>query len=407
MNDGSSEQLNKIYPVNGVRLASHAAGIKVQGRADMVLIEIAEGSSVAGVFTRNVFCAAPVTVARQHLASVTPRYFLINAGNANAGTGEQGMRDALESCELVASLMDCKKSQVLPFSTGVIGQVMPMTAIHSGIKVLSQNLRDDAWLDAANAIMTTDTVSKVVSKQLDIDGVLITVTGIAKGSGMICPNMATMLAYIFTDASVEASVLQHCLGQVSDASFNRITVDGDTSTNDACMLVATGVAGITRIDTTESRAYRDFNEAIEAVSTVLAQMIVRDGEGATKFITVSVVEGKDEEECAQVAYTVAHSPLVKTAFFASDPNWGRILAAIGRAGLQTFEIERVSIYLDDICIVNKGEPAVDYQEAHGQRVMDQDEITVKIVLGRGHAQQTVWTCDFSYDYVKVNAEYRT
>jgi glutamate N-acetyltransferase/amino-acid N-acetyltransferase len=372
-----------------------------------VVIELCENAACAAVFTRNAFCAAPVTVARTHLAQSAPRLLLINTGNANAGTGAQGLNDARACCEALAQLGGCSANEILPFSTGVIGEPLPVNKIQAGLRTAYANLDPAGWNDAAHGIMTTDTVAKGSSRQINIDGVVITVTGIAKGSGMIRPDMATMLAFIATDAGISPAVLQHCLEQAMPASFNRITVDGDTSTNDACVLIATGKSTVPCINSHTDPAYHLISAAVTEICAELAQAIVRDGEGATKFITVEVNGGASEAECAAVAYSVAHSPLVKTAFFACDPNWGRILAAVGRAGLTDLDIENITIHLDEICIVQHGARAAEYTEQQGQDVMNREEITVRIELGRGTHSATVWTCDFSYDYVRINAEYRT
>jgi len=392
-----------VFPVMGVRLATAAAGIRKPNRQDVLLIEIADGATSAAMFTRNAFCAAPVTLARQHLDSISPRYLLINSGNANAGTGEQGMQAATRSCQAVADQCGCKMEEVLPFSTGVIGEPLPIDKISAVLKDLQQNLRADTWQAAAQAIMTTDTQPKIVSRQVKMGDISVTLTGIAKGSGMIRPNMATMLSFLATDAGLEQKVLQACLRNSVNKSFNRITVDGDTSTNDAVVIMATGRSGVT----VEASNLADFQSALDEVCVELARAIVRDGEGATKLINVVVEQGTDEQECAKVAYAIAHSPLVKTAFFASDPNWGRILAAVGYAGIDNLDIDNIQIYLDDVCIVREGGRAASYTEEQGQRVMQQSEITVRVILQRGKAATTVWTCDFSYDYVKINAEYRT
>jgi len=399
-------QLPELDSVAGVRLSAQAAQVRYEGRNDLVVMELAEGSTCAAVFTRNAFCAAPVIVAREHLAQTSPRYLLINSGNANAGTGAPGLEDARRSCAALAQRAGCKAAQVLPFSTGVIGERLPVGRIESALDGALGALSADNWSAAAHAIMTTDTVAKGVSKTLEVGGRRVTITGMAKGSGMIRPDMATMLAYVATDARVEAEALQDCLQQAVNRSFNRITVDGDTSTNDACVLVATGGAGAPVIDAAHAD-YPAFCAAVSDVCARLAQLVVRDGEGATKFVTVCVETGRDSEECLQVAYTVAHSPLVKTALFASDPNWGRILAAVGRAGLAHLDIERVELWLDDVCIVRDGGVASDYREADGQRVMNRDEILVRIVLGRGDANETIWTTDLSHDYVSINADYRS
>ncbi|GAB4356060.1 MAG: bifunctional glutamate N-acetyltransferase/amino-acid acetyltransferase ArgJ [Immundisolibacter sp.] len=395
-----------LTPIAGVRLAAAAAGVRKPGRDDVVLLELAGGSRAAAVFTQNAFCAAPVTVARRHLAAAAPRYLLINAGNANAGTGEAGLAAALACCRAAAQIGGCAVEAVVPFSTGVIGESLPVERITAALPGLYGRLTADGWGTAARAIMTTDTVAKGRSVRADTAQGSIQVTGIAKGSGMIHPNMATMLAFIATDAAVPPVVLDTCLRRAVAGSFNCITVDGDTSTNDACVLLATGQGpiSITALDTPAGRALQ---QAVDAVCLALAQAIVRDGEGATKFISVRVTAGRDADECRAVAYAIARSPLVKTAFFASDPNWGRLLAAVGYAGLSALDIAAVSIYLGEVCIVRNGARAPDYTEAQGQEVMARAEIPVTVVLGRGDAEATVWTCDFSYDYVRINAEYRT
>ncbi len=399
-------QPETIPPVKGVQLAATIAGIKRGDRPDLVLIRFAAGSVCAGVFTRNAFCAAPVTVAKRHLAASSPQALLINSGNANAGTGGQGLRDAEQCCRLLAGAIGCAEQEVLPFSTGVIGQDLPMDRMAAAIERLPGELAEDAWNEAAAAIMTTDTVAKACARSLDIDGTPVTISGIAKGSGMIRPDMATMLAFVATDAAVDRDWLQQCLETAVDVSFNCITVDGDTSTNDACMLAATGASGSRVLDGSCDDS-KLFLAALIGVCIELAQAIVRDGEGATKFVTVAVDSAATVDEARQVAYTVAHSPLVKTALFASDPNWGRILAAVGRAGIDDLDIDGVSIFLDDVCIVSDGGRDPDYRESMGQKVMGQDEIGIRISLGRGREQATVWTTDLSYDYVKINAEYRT
>ncbi len=396
-----------MHPVAGVRIATTAAGIKYPGRTDLVAFELAAGSQCAAVFTRNAFCAAPVVVARDHLSATAPRMLLINSGNANAGTGEQGYQDALQSCALLADATGCSTNEVLPFSTGVIGESLPMEKFEASMASLSAGFDADHWRDAAHGIMTTDTLPKGLSRQIMIGDECVTITGIAKGSGMICPNMATMLAYVATDANIDPELLQQCLQDAVERSFNCISVDGDTSTNDACVLMATGKGMAVAIDDETSDAYVQFCQAVTEVCVVLAQAIVRDGEGATKFITIDVEGGENEADCRQVAYTVAHSPLVKTAFFASDPNWGRILAAVGRAGIATLNIGQVSIYLDNLCIVRDGGRAAEYTEAAGDAVMQQEEITVRIVLGDAPHRAQLWSCDFSYDYVRINAEYRS
>ncbi len=402
----SKQPLPVMHPVAGLRLGTTCAGIKQQGRRDVVLMALDEGVQLAAVFTRNAFCAAPVHICRRHLARQAPRYLLTNTGNANAGTGEAGMRDGLSCCEAVAQAAGCAPEAVLPFSTGVIGEPLPVEKITAAVPAAFEALTEDGWEDAAHGILTTDTVPKGASVQVVIDGKAVTVTGIAKGSGMIRPDMATMLAYVATDAAAPQAVLQACLAQAVDRSFNRVTVDGDTSTNDACVLMATGHSGVT-VAQADGPAYETLCAAVNEVCETLAQAIVRDGEGATKLITVDVQGGRDRAECLQVAYAIAHSPLVKTAFFAADPNWGRILAVVGRAGLEDLNIDAVQLFLDEVCIVRDGGRAPEYTEAAGQAVMDRDEINVCVVLGRGEACEQVWTCDLSYDYVRINAEYRT
>lgn len=399
--------LPEMRPVAGIRLGTVCAGIKVRDRRDLCVIEAAPGTVAAATFTRNAFCAAPVVIAKRHLATASPRYLLINTGFANAGTGAKGIDDALACCDALASEAACRRDEVLPFSTGVIGEPLPVERIRQGIVPVMAACRADGWSEAARAIMTTDTVPKGASRQALIDGHPITITGIAKGAGMISPNMATMLAFIATDARIASALLQRCLGEIVEQSFNRITVDGDTSTNDACIVLATGQSAAPAVEREQDPNYRVFYDAVLEVCGELARAIVRDGEGATKFITVHVQGGRNDHECRQVAQAVANSPLVKTAFFASDPNWGRILAAIGRAGVTDLAIDRVTVHLGDACIVRHGARAVDYVEATGRRVMTQPEITIRIDLGRGAAKDVVWTCDFSYDYVKINAEYRS
>jgi len=403
----SAPTSSSLLAVDGVEIGIASAGIKTVGKEDLVLIKIAEGSTTSGVYTNNAFCAAPVTLAKQHQLQASPQYLLINSGNANAGTGEQGMLAAQNCCQAVAEIAGVNANTVLPFSTGVIGQHLPVEKMTQVIPQAYQNLKSDNWFDAAHAIMTTDTIAKAISKQIEIEGKMITVTGMAKGSGMIRPDMATMLSYIATDAAIEQSVLDLMLHNAVEQSFNRITVDGDTSTNDACILMATGRAGNQVLMDIDDPSAEKLYQLIAEISQQLAHAIVRDGEGATKFIAVDVEQGRDAEECRQVAYTIAHSPLVKTALFASDPNWGRILAAVGRSGVTEFDLSKVAIYLDSVCIVKNGEPASTYTEQQGQQVMEQEEITIKVDLGRGDAKDTIWTCDFSYDYVKINAEYRT
>jgi glutamate N-acetyltransferase/amino-acid N-acetyltransferase len=365
------------------------------------------------VFTRNRFCAAPVIVAREHLAQAAVtgadgiRALLVNTGNANAGTGEQGMQDARTTCAALAGLLGCKATQILPFSTGVIMEPLPVARIAAGLPGCVANMRADNWYDAANAIMTTDIVAKAISRQVSIDGELVTITGISKGSGMIHPNMATMLGYIATDAAIAQPLLEAMVREAADRSFNCITVDGDTSTNDALMLIATGKSSLPEVESADSKAGKALQSAITEVAIHLAQAIVRDGEGATKFITVRIEGGRDEAECKQIGYAIAHSPLVKTAFFASDPNLGRILAAIGYAGIDDLDVAALKLYLDEVLVAENGGRANIYREEDGQRVMQQSDITIRVVLDRGAANATLWTCDFSYDYVKINASYRS
>ena len=396
-----------VYRVPGLRLGVAAAGIKYPDRDDLLVIELAEGGRCAAVFTRNAFCAAPVHLAKAHLSTTAPRYLLVNSGNANAGTGEQGMRDAEACCHSLAQAADCSAQQVLPFSTGVIGENLPLERMQQAMPAALGDLREDGWGDAARAIMTTDTRPKLAERRFEIDGVEACVVGIAKGSGMIRPDMATMLAYLGTDLAIDQTLLDKCLSEAVEPSFNSITVDGDTSTNDACVLLASGASSLPVVDSTESEAYRKLSEAVNGVCMELAREIVRDGEGATKLVEVAVEQANDAQEAREVAYTIAHSPLVKTALFASDPNWGRILAAVGRAGVQGLHIDRVEIWLDEVCIVRDGGRAAEYTEAAGQSVMDKSGFTIRVVLGRGSAQTRILTCDFSYDYVKINAEYRT
>ena len=395
-----------MYAVKGIRLAATAAGIRYQGRDDLLLIELAEGGNCAAVFTRNAFCAAPVTVAREHLSKGKVRYLLINSGNANAGTGALGLQTAVETCRVLAGVAGCASSQVLPFSTGVIGEDLPLDPFVRTMPALLEGLAADNWPAAAAAIMTTDTVPKLVSRTVELSQGSVTVTGIAKGAGMICPDMATMLAYVATDAAVPQSVLQQMLVDAVEPSFNAITVDGDTSTNDACVLLASGASGHP-VDSPDSPDGRRLTQGIGSVCAELAEMIVRDGEGATKLVRIRVESAADAEEARRVAYTVAHSPLVKTALFASDPNWGRILAAVGRASVSELAIDRVRIWLGDVCIVSGGGRDPGYTEQAGQAVMAAEEIEIRIDLDRGQSSVQVLSCDLSFDYVKINAEYRT
>ncbi len=399
--------LPALHPVSGIRLGTTKAGIRKTERRDLVVIECMPGTQAAAVFTKNRFCAAPVTVAREHLAKTLPRALLINTGFANAGTGAPGEVDARACCEALAHELKCTPQEILPFSTGVIGERLPVGRIVAGLPGCVTGLSESGWSEAAYGIMTTDTLPKGASRRFKLDGRPITVTGIAKGAGMIRPDMATMLAFVATDAAVSQSVLHACLAAAVNNSFNRITVDGDTSTNDACVLLATGRAGHAPIEAASGPAYETLAQAVSEVCTELAQAIIRDAEGVTKFITLEVGGGASESDCLEVAYTIAHSPLVKTAFFASDPNWGRILAAIGRAPIPRLNVDRVGIYLDSVCVVRNGGLAADYTEARGLAVMKQPEIRVRVDLGAGTARATVWTSDLSHDYVRINAEYRS
>ncbi len=397
-----------LLPIKGVLLGTTEAQIKKSNRKDLLVLHLTAQATVAGVFTQNRFCAAPVIVAREHLAAGKGvRALVVNTGNANAGTGEQGLAAARATCAEVANLLDCEAEQVLPFSTGVIMEALPLAKLIAGLPNCITDLREDNWLNAAQAIMTTDIVAKAVSRQITLEGVTVTVTGMAKGSGMIHPNMATMLGFIATDAAVAHAPLQQMVAHACDASFNCITVDGDTSTNDALMLIASGTSDAPAVIGTHSAGFTQLQAAITEVATLLAQAIVRDGEGATKFITVKIEGGNSVAECKQIAYAVARSPLVKTAFFASDPNFGRILAVIGYAGVQDLDVHRIKLYLGDVLVAEHGGRAASYREEDGQRVMQQSDITIRVILDRGMAAATVWTCDFSYDYIKINASYRS
>ena len=398
----------KLWPVPGVRLGIAQAGIRKVGRKDLTLILLDAGSTVAGVFTKNRFCAAPVQVCQAHLASgAQVRALLINTGNANAGTGAQGLQDAHATCQALAPLLGLQPSQVLPFSTGVIMENLPVDRIVAGLPAALADAQAGHWGKAAEAIMTTDTVPKAFSQKVTLSGTVVTITGISKGAGMIQPNMATMLGFLATDANIAPHLLEGLVADLADASFNRITIDGDTSTNDSFMLMATHQAAHTQITEWASSDAQLLKAALLSVAQLLAHAIVRDGEGATKFITVRVEGGHTSEECRLVAYAIAHSPLVKTAFFASDPNLGRILAAVGYAGIEDLDPNRINLYLDDVCVAQSGGRNPAYQEADGQRVMKQSEITVRVQLGRGQAADTVWTCDLSHEYVSINADYRS
>jgi glutamate N-acetyltransferase/amino-acid N-acetyltransferase len=394
-------------PVSGIELGFAKAHVRKPDRKDVLVMKLAEGTAVAGVFTLNRFCAAPVAVCKDHLAANSGiRAILVNTGCANAGTGEDGLSRANQSCDALAKLMNIQSNQVLPFSTGVILEPLPVDKIIAGLPAAIDNLKANNWLNAAEAIMTTDIVAKGTSRQFQLDGKTVTITGISKGSGMIHPNMATMLGYIATDAAISQSALQAIIKYAVNKSFNCITVDGDTSTNDSLILMATGKAGNAVIDENSPNFFAIRNKLTE-VAIELAQAIVRDGEGATKFMTVRVEGGKNEEECRKVAYAIAHSPLIKTAFFASDPNLGRILAAIGYAGIDDLDVNDMELYLGDVLVAERGGRAASYVEEQGAAVMKESDILVRVVLNRGKADCTVWTCDFSYDYVKINADYRS
>ncbi|HBK42922.1 MULTISPECIES: bifunctional glutamate N-acetyltransferase/amino-acid acetyltransferase ArgJ [unclassified Polynucleobacter] len=403
-------QKDQLKPVKGFQMGIAEAGIKKANRKDLLVMTLVPGSQVAGAFTLNRFCAAPVQVCKEHLASDGAkgeiRALVVNTGNANAGTGERGMKDALSTCTELARELKLNPEQILPFSTGVILEPLPIDRLISGLPKAVANLGEDHWLDAAEAIMTTDTQPKAASMTVDTPSGLVTITGICKGAGMIHPNMATMLGFIATDAGFAQGLLNQLTREIADLSFNAITIDGDTSTNDSFIIMATGQSSA-QIQSVAEPSYALVRAALIDLARKLAQMIVRDGEGATKFITIDVQGGKTEVECRLVAEAVAHSPLVKTAFFASDPNLGRILAAIGYAGITDLDVNQVQMWLGDVWVAKNGGRHPDYQEADGQRVMQAPEITVKIDLGRGSAQQTMWTCDLSHDYVSINADYRS
>ncbi len=398
--------LSTLHPVPGFELGIASAGIKRPGRKDVVVMRCAEGSSVAGVFTLNAFCAAPVILAKKRVLGQV-HYLLTNTGNDNAGTGEAGLQNATRTCAALAQLAGVDESAVLPFSTGVIGEPLPVEKIEGALQAALDDLSENHWAEAATGIMTTDTLPKGASRQFVHDGVTVTVTGISKGAGMIKPNMATMLGYIATDAKVAQAVLQDLLRDAANKSFNRITIDGDTSTNDCCMLIATGQAALPEVSQASGDLFAKLKEAVFSVCMDVAQAIVRDGEGATKFVTVQVNGGATHQECLDVGYAVAHSPLIKTALFASDPNWGRILAAVGRAGVAQLDVSLIDVFLGDVCIASRGCRAASYTEAQGSAVMAKEEITIRIELGRGGCSETIWTTDLSHEYVKINAEYRT
>jgi glutamate N-acetyltransferase/amino-acid N-acetyltransferase len=403
----SAPRAGDLHSVNGVRIGVAEAGIRKANRKDLTVVLIDPGASVAGVFTQNRFCAAPVQVCREHLASGDIRAMVINTGNANAGTGEDGLVRARATCIALARRLELAPAQVLPFSTGVIMEPLPLDRIEAGLPAAIADAKPDNWLRAAEGIMTTDTVAKAFSARATIDGATVTVTGISKGAGMIRPNMATMLGFMATDAKVDASLMRKLALDLAEHSFNRVTVDGDTSTNDSFVVIATNKAAHATITSLDSAAGRALRGAMLEVARQLAQAIVRDGEGATKFITIRVEGGKKAEECRKVAYAIAHSPLVKTAFFASDPNLGRILAAVGYAGIADLDPATIDLFLDDVHVAVKGGRNPAYREEDGQRVMKKSEITVRVSLGRGDAVDTVWTCDLSHDYVSINADYRS
>jgi glutamate N-acetyltransferase / amino-acid N-acetyltransferase len=405
----SAPSATDLFPVPGVRIGVAEAGIRKANRKDLTVVLIDEGASVGGVFTQNRFCAAPVQLCRQHLEQTRGhiRAMVINTGNANAGTGEDGLVRARATCIALARRLDLAPDDVLPFSTGVIMEPLPVDRIEAGLDAAIADAKPDHWLRAAEGIMTTDTVPKAFSRQVRIDGTTVTVTGISKGAGMIRPNMATMLGFMATDAKVDQSLMARLASELAEASFNRVTVDGDTSTNDSFVVIATNKAAHAPITDFESASGRALKAAMADVARLLAQAIVRDGEGATKFIAVRVEGGKNEAECRKVAYAIAHSPLVKTAFFASDPNLGRILAAVGYAGIDDLDQTKIDLYLDDVHVAVGGGRNPAYREEDGQRVMKQAEITVRVVLGRGNSADTVWTCDLSHDYVSINADYRS
>ena len=408
----NAPEASSLLPVRGVKLGFSEAHVRKPNRKDVLVMTLAEGSSVAGVFTLNQFCAAPVILCKEFLSQKSGiRALLVNTGCANAGTGEDGLNRAKQSCEALGELLNLQANQILPFSTGVILEPLPVDKVIAGLPAAIENLKEDNWLNAAEAIMTTDIVAKGTSRQIKLSHKTVTITGISKGSGMIHPNMATMLGYIATDAAVSQSALESMIKYAVNKSFNCITVDGDTSTNDSLILMATNLAG--NVEITESdvnNASADFivlRDAFTEVAVELAQAIVRDGEGATKFMTVKIEGGRDEAECRKVAYAIAHSPLIKTAFFASDPNLGRILAAIGYAGVEQLDVNALKLYLGDVLVAEHGGRAAAYLEEQGSAVMKEAEILVRVDLARGNATCTVWTCDFSYDYVKINADYRS
>lgn len=396
-----------LKPIKGIQLGIAEAGVRKANRKDLLVMTLPEGTQVAGVFTQNRFCAAPVTLCREFLAAGEPmRALVVNTGNANAGTGEDGLQRARQVCAALAEHLHCSPEQVLPFSTGVIMESLPVERIVAGLPAALADLDEAHWEKAAEAIMTTDIVAKGLSRQFEMDGKVVTVTGIAKGSGMIHPNMATMLGYVATDAAVPAALLQDMLKAISNVSFNRVTVDGDTSTNDSFVLIAAGTSGV-NVDSAQAAGYAELYAAVREVAVFLAQALARDGEGATKFVTIDVSGGGTAEECLKVGKAIAHSPLIKTALFASDPNLGRLLAAIGYAGITDLDVNGVRLWLGSVLVAENGGRNPAYVEAEAAAIMKEAEITIRVDLGRGMANETVWTCDFSYDYVKINAEYRS
>jgi glutamate N-acetyltransferase/amino-acid N-acetyltransferase len=404
----SAPNPSDLHPVPGVKLGITMAGVRKANRRDLSVILLDEGSAVAGVFTKNRFCAAPVQVCREHLAASTDiRALLINTGNANAGTGDDGLVRARQTCIALARYLNLAPEQILPFSTGVIMETLPVDRIQAGLSAAIADAKPDNWAVAAEGIMTTDTLPKAYSRQVQIGGATVTLTGISKGAGMIKPNMATMLGFLATDANVAPGLLQALVTEAADASFNRITIDGDTSTNDSFVLIATRQAKHAEITSLDSAEAHTLRAALIGLSQQLAQAIVRDGEGATKFITITIEGGRNEAECKLAAYAIAHSPLVKTAFFASDPNLGRILAAVGYAGIDDLDQSLIDLHLDDVHVVHQGGRRPEYREEDGQRVMKQSEITIRVGLNRGPATATVWTCDLSHEYVTINADYRS
>lgn len=399
--------LETFHSVPGIKIGTHNVGIKQTERPDLVVFELDEGATTAGIFTTNAFCAAPVQICQKHIKQADTRYLIINTGNANAGTGQEGFADAMSICEKLAEIKGVPVESILPFSTGVIGERLPLAKITGQIEHACNDLAEGNWFEGSRGIMTTDTQPKGYTAQFEFQGETITVSGMSKGAGMIMPNMATMLCYIATDAPVSKEVLQSLCTELGDKSFNRVTVDGDTSTNDSCILMASGKANIEPITKAEGESYQTLRTELQKAFLYLAQAIVRDGEGANKFVAIDVQDCENSKEALRIAYTVAHSPLVKTALFASDANWGRILAAVGRSGVKDMDLNAIQIYLDDVCIVENGARAASYTEEAGTKVMEQDELTIRIIMGRGEANETVWTTDLSHEYVTINAEYRT